>query len=40
MDEIEKFGSLGSLAAWYAITSTLLIKNTRISVRNKYKLLV
>jgi hypothetical protein len=36
MDEIEKFGSLGSLAAWYAITSTLLIKNTRISVRNKY----
>ena len=40
MDEIEKFGSLGSLAAWYAVTSTLLIKNTRISIRNKYKLFI
>lgn len=40
MEEIEKFGSLGSLAAWYAITSTLLIKNMRISVRNKYQVLV
>ena len=38
MDQIEQFGSLGSLAAWYAITSTLLIKNTRISIRNKYQI--
>lgn len=38
MDEIDKFGTLGSLAAWYAITSTLLIKNMRISVRNKYSI--
>lgn len=37
-DEINKFGSLGSLAAWYAVTSTLLMKNMRISLRKKYKL--
>lgn len=38
MEEMEKFGSLGSLAAWYAITSNLLIKNACISVRKKYSI--
>lgn len=34
--ELSKFGPIGSLAAWYNITSHLLTKNVRISLRKKY----
>lgn len=37
-EEIDKFDSFGSLAAWYSITSSLLMKNCRISIKRKYQL--
>lgn len=37
-DEIDKFDSFGSLAAWYATTSILLVKNCRISIKKKYQI--
>lgn len=36
--EINEFDSFGSLAAWYAVTASVLIKNCRISIKNKYRL--
>ena len=36
-EEIKKFGSLGSLSAWYSITSTLLTKNCRLVINRKYQ---
>lgn len=35
-DELSKFGSVGSLAAWYQVTCNLLVKNLRISLRKKF----
>lgn len=38
VDELNKFDSLGSLAAWYSITSSLVIKNVRSSMNKKFNL--
>ena len=38
VDELNKFDSLGSLAAWYSITSSLVIKNVRSSINKKFNL--
>ena len=38
VDELNKFHSLGSLAAWYSTTSSLVIKNVRNSMNNKFNL--
>ena len=38
VDELNKFHSLGSLAAWYSITSSLVIKNVRSSMNKKFNL--
>ena len=35
-EELRKFHSLGSLAAWYSITSSLVIKNVRDSMNKKF----
>lgn len=38
VDELNKFDSLGSLAAWYSITSSLVIENVRNSMNKKFNL--
>ena len=38
VDELNKFHSLGSLAAWYSITSSLVMKNVCNSMNNKFNL--
>ena len=38
VDELNKFDGLGSLAAWYSTTSSLVIKNVRISINTKFSL--
>jgi hypothetical protein len=38
VDELNKFHSLGSLAAWYSMTSSLVIKNVRSSINKKFNL--
>ena len=38
IDELNKFHSLGSLAALYSITSSLVIKNVRSSMNKKFNL--
>lgn len=37
-DELKKFECLGSLAAWYSITASLVMKNVRISMEQKFNL--
>ena len=39
-DELSKFGNVGSLAGWYSVTCDLLVKNTRISLRRKFGLVI
>lgn len=38
VNELNKFDSLGSLAAWYSITSSLVMKNVRNSMNKKFNL--
>lgn len=38
VDELNKFDNLGSLAAWYSITSSLVMKNVRSSMNKKFNL--
>ena len=38
VDELNKFDSLGSLAAWYSITSSLVIENVLNSMNKKFNL--